>query len=206
MYRGYLEFLRSFHTEKIRTMEQRSRYVQLKIGFIIGILGLGSLGTQDLLVTPDMPGLNSSLILLITPVVAIGYDYYINGSDHSIKRMGAFIRLHPGLFSTCEGEWEKFVVPKRGTYGPRANLIFSLTATIVAGALLAVPAWFNEDLRLYLLPLGIWFVIAVSSILYLFTEHRKLVEDYDGLQNPGRTEEEKEGDKSSGEDAGERGE
>jgi len=167
------EFLSSFHTEKLRTMEQRSRYVQLKIGFILGILGLGSLGTQHIIFNPGSSEINSNLILLITPLVAIGYDLYINGSDHSIKRMGAFIRENSNIVSNCEVKWEEFVTMRRGSNASLANLIFSSIATVSAFLLLRGSLLIPKNL------LWIWFLITQGIIVAIFIIHRNLVKEYD---------------------------
>jgi hypothetical protein len=171
------EFISSLHEEKILLIKERSRYVQLKIGFIIGILGLGTLGAT--ISTQDVIGFNSSCILLVIPIVAIGYDHYIYGSDIGVKRIGKFIRENPCQFSRCEFEWEMFVIGKRQKYALNAALIFSLIATIFAGVLFF---FFLNTLRLslyYFLPAILYFLFFLCGIGYMYEKHRELIEKYD---------------------------
>jgi hypothetical protein len=181
------EFLNSLHQEKLLTMKTRSRYVELKIGFIIGILGLGSLGTINELFGQIVPEFNSSILLWVTPIVAIGYDLYINASDLSIKRIGAFIRCNRPLVSKCEFAWEQFVTEKRGILAPQANLIFSFMATAVACVLFVLPILFSgiSDIKIKILMILlslIWFCIGGISIWGFFCNQRKLIEEYDNLK------------------------
>jgi hypothetical protein len=174
---AYEEFLNSFHQEKINASEHRSRYIQLKIAFIIAVLGLGSIGTQNFLFIPSMSVFNTSIILLITPVVAIGYDLYIYASDQSIKRKGAFVRQNPHLFSKCEAVWESFMIGKRSKYDHPAAFLFSSIATFAAFFLLL----FSNTLPYYFLIL--WFIVTYGIIIYYFLKHKELIEKYDGLDS-----------------------
>ena len=77
------DFINGLREEILSGQERRSKYVILKLSFIVGLFGIGSM-------TISSVSLNS-LIYLVPLVVAI-FDLYILGEDFGVKRAGRFIK------------------------------------------------------------------------------------------------------------------
>lgn len=172
----HIEFLKSLHNEKIKTQSERSTYVNNKLTFVIGLLGLGSLkiGTVELY-----------WLLFLIPLVAIGFDLYIRASDLSIKKMGVFLRCHPES-GTGESEraWEIFSAKCRDTIAPAANTLFTLVVTISAAIYIYVETHLKNDF--FLIGFFLWFGLFFAFIILLWENHRKIVKKIDNY-NPGNS-------------------
>ena len=164
------EFVHSLHQEKLNAMLERSKYARDKIVFILGILGFGALnfGTSEF---------NSTTILYVVPLVAIGYDLYINASDEAIKRIGAFLRTTT-YSSKCEHEYEEYTTEKRGKSAPMANVLFSLIGTFGALAIILLS---QNSVPYYLFG---WFLLWGVIIGAVYVKHRRLIEVYDSNPLP----------------------
>ena len=158
------EFIRTLHEEKLNTMKEREKYARDKILFVLGIMGFGSLNF-------GVSGFKSSEILFIVPLVAIGYDLYINAYDEGIKRIGAFLRRPNSCSSKCEKDYEIYVAGKRGKYAPIANVLFSLIGTI--GALFIVFLSTGPVIQLW------WFVILGIIVIVMYISHRRHIMTFD---------------------------
>jgi hypothetical protein len=71
-------FIDHLHSEKIETQKERSEYCKLKIGFITSLLGLSAVFEKGIV--------DINYLLFIIPFVSIVFDYYIAGSNSSIKK------------------------------------------------------------------------------------------------------------------------
>ena len=158
------EFIRTIHEEKLNTMKEREKYARDKILFILGIMGFGSLNF-------GVSGFKSGEILYIVPLVAIGYDLYINAYDEGIKRIGAFLRSPNSCSSNCEKDYEIYVATKRGKYAPIANVLFSLIGTI--GAFIIVLLSTGLVIQLW------WFAILSGIIIFMFISHKRHIMKFD---------------------------
>lgn len=158
------EFLRTLHEEKSDTMTERSKYARDKIVFILGIMGFGSLNFS-------FSGVNSVTILYLVPLVAFGYDLYIDAYDEGIKRIGAFLRSQSSMSSESEKNYERYVRIRRGKYASIANVLFSLVGTAGAGFIVFLESGFS-------LPLW-WFAGWSGMIIGMSFMHRKQASTYD---------------------------
>jgi hypothetical protein len=160
------EFVHTLHKEKLNTMKERSKHARDKILFILGIMGFGSLSFR-------IAEFNSSTILFLVPLVAFGYDLYINASDEGIKRIGAFLREIPNCSAECEQIYEMYVKKRRGSYAPLANVLFSMIGTF--GALLVI---FLSQGSITIYQAG-WFVAWGIFITIVYLNHRRIVQSFD---------------------------
>jgi len=110
------EFLRALHEEKIRTQNERTQLVTMKLAFITVLFGLSSVNV----------GIDISDIfwlLYFVPLVAISYDLYIMSADSRIKRVGIFLGRNPvSLTGKAEREWERFCTSYRLSDQARGHL------------------------------------------------------------------------------------
>jgi hypothetical protein len=158
------EFLQTLHNEKSETMIERSRYVREKIVFILGIMGFGSLNF-------GIAGIHSLSILYMVPLVAFGYDLYINAADEGIKRIGAFFGAQKSCSTTSEKNYEKYVRIRRGKNAPIANVLFSLIGTIGAGFML----FLSDGMIIQLW----WFVLWSMAIIGMNFIHKMNMRIFD---------------------------
>src|SRR5512136_1309846 len=122
------EFLRAIHEEKIRTQNERTKLITMKLAFITALFGISSvdleIDIQDLF-----------LLLYFVPLVAISYDLYIMSADSRIKRIGIFLGRNPAsLAGQAEREWERFCSKFRDEIAASANILFSAIVTLGAAA------------------------------------------------------------------------
>ena len=144
------DFINGLREEILSGQERRSKYVILKLSFIVGLFGIGSM-------TISSVSLNS-LIYLVPLVVAI-FDLYILGEDFGVKRAGRFIKGSPAT-PIEEKRWEQTVHDNRDPVTYIASVISSLIVIAVA----IVALWKSEHtLILY----RIWCV--GCTLLIIFT-------------------------------------
>ena len=74
------EFLRAIHEEKIRTQNERTELITMKLAFITVLFGISSVN-----VGIDLEDI--FWLLYFVPLVAISYDLYIMSADSRIKRV-----------------------------------------------------------------------------------------------------------------------
>jgi hypothetical protein len=158
------EFVRTLHEEKLKTMAERSKFTRDKIVFVLGIMGIGS-------VNLTFSGMNSSTILYMVPLVAFGYDLYINAMDEGIKRIGAFLSTQVSCSSDSEKNYENYVQKRRGKYAPVANVLFSLIGTLGAGIIVTL----STSLTIY----AWWFVCWSIAIIGMYFLHKSHVASFD---------------------------
>ncbi|HNX39293.1 MAG TPA: hypothetical protein PKK11_01830 [Methanothrix sp.] len=161
------EFLRTLHEEKIRTQNERTELVTMKLAFITVLFGLSSV---------DMGVKIADIfwLLYFVPLVAISYDLYIMSADSRIKRVGVFLGRNPvSLAGRAEKEWERFCSSYRDGIAPSANVFFSAIVTGGAAAFILSQGLPTDGLmRLWF---AVWLVASISAIIGLWLWHQSLV-------------------------------
>jgi hypothetical protein len=163
------EFLKALHDEKIKTQGERATYTTSKLAFVTGLFGLGSLRIN---------GLDFHWLLYLIPLVAVGYDLYIQAADSSIKKMGTFLRNHPQA-GTGESEraWERFSAQYRDKLAQLANTLFTFVATVAA----AMYIYIQEPVKSSAFWIGfvLWLAICLLVITWMWLRHRGFVRRID---------------------------
>ena len=163
------EFLRALHEEKIRTQNERTQLVTMKLAFITVLFGLSS-------VNMGIDITEIFWILYFVPLVAISYDLYIMSADSRIKRVGIFLGRNPvSLAGKAEREWERFCASYRDGMAPSANMFFSTIVTLGAAAFIRTQEGCND--RFMQLWFAVWLVVSLSSIIALWLRHQTLIKN-----------------------------
>ena len=163
------EFLRALHEEKIRTQNERTQLVTMKLAFITVLFGLSS-------VNMGIDIADIFWILYFVPLVAISYDLYIMSADSRIKRVGIFLGRNPvSLAGKAEREWERFCASYRDGMAPSANMFFSTIVTLGAGAFIRTQEGCND--RFMQLWFAVWLVVSLSAIIALWLRHQTLIKN-----------------------------
>lgn len=161
------EFLRAIHEEKIRTQNERTQLVTMKLAFITVLFGISSVNM----------GINIKdlfWILYFVPLVAISYDLYIMSADSRIKRVGVFLGKNPQSHAgKAEREWERYSSIYRDAIAPSANMFFSAIVTIGAAAFIYSQGDGTE--RLMQLWFSVWLVVSLALIIALWMRHQTLI-------------------------------
>jgi len=170
------EFLRALHEEKIRTQNERTELVTMKLAFITVLFGLSSVDVHVEIA-------DISWLLYFVPLVAISYDLYIMSADSRIKRVGIFLGRNPAsLAGPAEREWERFCTSYRDGIAPSANMFFSAIVTAGAAACIRSQGSFASGLlRLWF---AVWLVASIATIIALWLWHQSLVKRI-GSYEPG---------------------
>jgi len=161
------EFLRAIHEEKIRTQNERTELITMKLAFITVLFGISSVNTGV-----DIKDL--FWLLYFVPLVAISYDLYIMSADSRIKRVGIFLGKNPvSLAGKAEREWERFCSSFRDGMAPSANMFFSAIVTIGAVVFIHLEGeWTQRIMRLWF---AIWIVGSLAVIILLWMRHQSLI-------------------------------
>lgn len=171
------EFLRALHEEKIRTQNERTEIVTIKLAFITILFGLSSV---DLGIEIH----DICWLLYFVPLVCISYDLYIMSADSRIKRIGIFLGKNPvSSAGKAEREWEKFSTTYRDSIAPSANTLFSMIVTL--GAAIFVHSQQVPMLGYIKLWFALWLVASLAAIVILWMRHIELIKkigDYDPFQ------------------------
>jgi len=163
------EFLRALHEEKIRTQNERTQLVTMKLAFITVLFGLSS-------VNMGIDIADIFWILYFVPLVAISYDLYIMSADSRIKRVGIFLGRNPvSLAGKAEREWERFCASYRDGMAPSANMFFSTIVTLGAAAFIRTQGGCND--RFMQLWFAVWLVVALSAIIALWLRHQTFIKN-----------------------------
>lgn len=154
----------SLRREISETQKRREKLNALKIAFITGLLGLGSLKSEG------KPAVDPQLLLLV-PFVGMFFDLLILGEHFSIRRIGLFFRTECG--DAGEQKWQEFVSKPQnrqrffryGSYG------FTVM-TFLAAMILLVGARKNSgtscDAKWLGLTIPDWAVFALTFIVFVF--------------------------------------
>ncbi|MCX6677276.1 MAG: hypothetical protein NTU95_04940 [Methanothrix sp.] len=175
------EFLRALHEEKIRTQNERTQLITMKLAFITVLFGLSSVNL----------GIDIAEIfwlLYFVPLVAISYDLYIMSADSRIKRVGIFLGRNPvSLAGKAEREWERFCNSYRDDMAPSANMFFSTIVTLGAAAFIhSLSDWSERYMRLWF---AFWLVVSLTAVIILWMRHQMLIKnigDYEPFERERR--------------------
>ena len=101
------DIIDSLRREISETQKRREKVNTLKIAFVTGLLGLGSLKL-------DGNGDATYRLLYLAPLAGLFFDLLILGEHFSIRRIGKFFRTE----CNDEGEhkWQKFVKENRDKF------------------------------------------------------------------------------------------
>ncbi len=175
------EFLRALHEEKIRTQNERTQLVTMKLAFITVLFGVSS-------VNMGIDIADIFWLLYFVPLVAISYDLYIMSADSRIKRVGVFLGRNPvSLAGKAEREWERFCASYRDGMAPSANMFFSTIVTLGAAVFIHTQGCWSE--RLVKLWFAVWLVVSQVAIIALWLRHQTLIKnigDYEPFERKKR--------------------
>jgi hypothetical protein len=163
------EFLRAIHEEKIRTQNERTQLITMKLAFIAVLFGVSSVNMgidiEDIF-----------WLLYFVPPVAISYDLYIMSADSRIKRVGIFLGKNPvSLVGNAEREWELFCSNFRDGIAPSANMFFSAIVTLGAAVFIhSQGSWTERLMRLWF---AVWLVTSLAIIIALWMRYQTLIKD-----------------------------
>lgn len=161
------EFLRAIHEEKIRTQNERTQLITMKLAFITVLFGISSVNM----------GINIKdlfWLLYFVPLVAISYDLYIMSADARIKRVGVFLGKNPQSHAgKAEREWERYSSIRRDVIAPSANMFFSAIVTTGAAAFIYSQDGLTD--RLMRLWFSIWLVASLALIIALWMRYQTLI-------------------------------
>jgi len=163
------EFLRALHEEKIRTQNERTQLITMKLAFITVLFGLSSVNMK-------IDFADIFWLLYFVPLVAISYDLYIMSADSRIKRVGIFLGKNPvSLAGKAEKEWERFCSSYRDGMAPSANMFFSTIVTLgAAGFIRSQGGWTEKFMKLWF---AVWLVISLATIIALWVRHQTLIKN-----------------------------
>jgi hypothetical protein len=162
------EFLRAIHEEKIRTQNERTKLITMKLAFITVLFGINY-------VDMGIDILDLFWLLYFVPLVAISYDLYIMSADSRIKRIGIFLGRSPAsIAGKAEMEWERFCSTFKDGMAPSANMLFSAIVTLGAAAFIHSQTGICG--RLTQLLFSIWLISSLSAIIFLWIRHKSLID------------------------------
>jgi hypothetical protein len=154
--------------QEIRDTQQRRHKLDLlKITFVSALLGFGAVKVGDMLTFYQT--------LYLVPLVAVFFDLLIMGEHFSIRRIGAFLRLHSP--NPLEKEWQKFVSENRDRYFKNGSRGFTLLSYIGAIALLHKA---KENLSWIE---WVWFIVILIVFIVLIVHGGKRVNKLDQMTN-----------------------
>ncbi|MCJ7603238.1 MAG: hypothetical protein MUO63_17285 [Desulfobulbaceae bacterium] len=155
--------LERLHQEIRDTQLRRHKLDLLKITFVTALLGFGAVKVGEILTFYQT--------LYLVPLVAVFFDLLIMGEHFSIRRLGAFLRLHSTDQMECE--WEKFVSDNRDRFFKSGSRGFTLLSFIGAIALLYKAkgnlSW----------PEGGWFIAILVAFIALIVHGGSLLNQLD---------------------------
>jgi hypothetical protein len=120
------EELERLHQEIRDNQQRRHKLDLLKITFVSALLGFGAVKVGDIVAFYQT--------LYLVPLVAVFFDLLMMGEHFSIRRLGAFLRLHSP--DELEHQWEKFVSKNRDKFFKNGSRGFTLLSYVGAVALL----------------------------------------------------------------------
>lgn len=154
---SFYEFLRN---ELLETQKARLKLTLQKLTFVVSLLGVGSALT---------PCNNLNYLILLAPIVAIIFDFYITGENYGIRRIGIFLKNIESA-SLYMRKWE-FLLNKKEKEGTSHRDKFALWAkpftTILVCAISLIIACMTPNTNKTVI---IWwlFIILLPLILSLY--------------------------------------
>lgn len=147
------DFFKDLRNEISTKQQRRTSYIRLKLTFLIGLFGIGSISINE---TPT-----KSLFYLI-PLVILIFDLYIIGEDFTIKRAGMFLLFNPNVPQEERG-WEKVVYANRNPVGKIAALLSSIFILFPTGIYLWNP---ESNGIFYWAWVGVSILVIISTWIY----------------------------------------
>lgn len=117
------QFLAGLRAEIAAGQARRNTFIKLKLGFVVSLLGVGSLSI-------DKPVKTAPLLYLV-PLVAFIFDLYTMGEDFGVKRAATFLRSSSAA-PPEEVRWEKEVADRRDWFSYAAGPLSSALALVAA--------------------------------------------------------------------------
>lgn len=152
------DFFKDLRNEIGEFQKRRTSYIQAKLAFLVGLLGVGSISISSFPTSP---------LLYLTTFVVLVFDLYILGEDFGSKRAGLF--LQKNIKSPPEERrWERTAFANRNPVGGIASLLSSLFVIIAAGISLFI---LKQNGTLY----WIWVSLSISVIIATWTYSRILL-------------------------------
>ena len=145
------EFVHQLREEIISNQGNRATFIKLKLTFVVGLLGIGSISNDG--------NIHTAPLLYLVPLVAFIFDLYILGEDFGIKRAGRFIKTSPAA-SLEEQIWEDVLDQVRDWFSYLAGPLTTFVALVAAAIGIKIS-------QTTLLTFEWW--IAASGILIIFT-------------------------------------
>jgi hypothetical protein len=158
--------LESLHKEIRDTQLRRHKLDLFKITFVTALLGFGSVKVGEIL--------SFYQTLYLVPLVAVFFDLLIMGEHFSIRRIGAFLRLHSP--DSLEREWQKFVGDNRDRFFKSGSRGFTMLSYIGAIALLHKA---KGNLNW---PEWIWFIVILGAFIILIFQGGSRLKQLDKKQ------------------------
>ena len=163
------QFLNKMHDEILRTMERGARLIERKIIFVTALLGVGSLQLPGHSVGVD----STRVLLYLAPLVALLFDACGYQLKFSVRRLGAFLKLHSP--SELEREWETFAGRNRdkvtGHFGQIGADGFTLVTFFLAFVVLGrdlLSRSLDQTLILEIVLSTLWFGFLIWAYSYMY--------------------------------------
>lgn len=155
------------YREISETQHRRNKLDVLKITFVSALLGFGALQIKDITTFYQ--------VLYVAPVVAVFLDLLVMGEHFSIRRIGAFLRLHPDS-TLIEKDYEHFVSHNRDRFFILGSRGFTILSFVAAVGLLNIArgkiTWFE----------WFWFITILFFFFYLMHTSRNQLIRLDELK------------------------
>jgi hypothetical protein len=117
-------FIENLRNELLETQKARLKLTIQKLTFVISLLGVGSAFN---------PCNNLNYLILLAPIVAIIFDFYITGENFGIRRIGIFLK-NIDTAPISLRKWE-FLLNKNNVVGASHRDIFASWALPIASIL-----------------------------------------------------------------------
>jgi len=158
------DIIDSLRREISETQKRREKLNTLKLSFVTGLLGLGSLKS-------DANGITTYQLLYLAPLAAVCFDLLILGEHFSIRRIGYFFK------TKCDDQgeiaWQNFVAQNRDKFFMYGANGFTLLTFIAAIYMLWKP---QKDIA----PLDVvWFAIVFTCFVFVSLCGRKTMDRFD---------------------------
>jgi hypothetical protein len=134
--------------------KMRHEFVLRKFAFLTVLLGGGAMTNNF----PSTLSVDLSWLLLLVPIVAIAFDFYILTEDYRIKRAGEFLRRKGKDVDEEEKEWESFSKQNPNLLSTAAFAFVTLIYLLGAGVIL------KQDSNSIIQGLFWWWVGAVVTV------------------------------------------
>jgi hypothetical protein len=154
----------SLRHEISETQKRREKLNTLKLSFVTGLLGIGSLKSED-------KGITTYQLLYLAPFAAVCFDLLILGEHFSIRRIGYFFKTE--CDDKGEKAWQNFVANNRDKffmYGANGFTILTFIAAIYM---------LSQSQKSITTPEIVWFLIVFISFVFVARRGRRTLDRFD---------------------------